>query len=91
MKPLQQFPENAKFYQSYNFYNDMNGNPRIFYIIYDENMIEIGYCQDNYAGKSFQIGRKELKVLSTIYQKNGIRDFKRSIADLPEFKNEART
>ena len=87
MATLQALPENARFYIEKNFYNDVNGNPRIYFEIYDENMNFLGFCQDNYAGTNFCYGR-DIKRVS--YQKaSGIRQYKQSLKGCIEFENKS--
>lgn len=86
---LAQFPENAKFYITKNFYNDVYGNPRKFYEIYDQEMNYLGYCQDNYAGENF-CGGRNLKRIDYILIKGGFRDYKKRIKNDTEFKNQSK-
>ena len=89
MKTLSKFPENAKFYIVKNFYNDTNGNPRIFYEIYDNDMSYLGYCEDNYAGTNFCTGRNLKKIGSTIFCRGRYRIYIKSIKNDTKFINES--
>lgn len=85
---MQIIPTTAKFYITKNFYNDINGNPRKFYELYDENMKYLGYCQDNYAGNNFTYGRDLRKIGSTVYIRGGYRSYTKSIKKDIQFRNE---
>lgn len=85
---MQTLPTTAKFAISKNFYNDVNGNPRIFFEIFDKDMNYLGFIQDNYAGTNFLGGRPDLSIIRYEYSKSGIRDYKKSLKGDIEFKNE---
>ena len=85
---MQVIPTTAKFYICKNFYNDINGNPRIFFEFYDSEMQYLGYCQDNYAGENFTYGRNLKKIGSTVFVRGGYRSYMKSIKNDTEFKNE---
>lgn len=87
MAKLATLPTTAKFCICKNFYNDVNGNPRRYFEIFDENMNYLGYIQDNYAGENF-LGGTEVKVIRYEYCKTGIRDYKKELKGDVEFKNE---
>lgn len=86
MATYQTIPAEAVFYAKKNFYNDVNGNPRIFYPLFDKDMKYLGDVEDNHAGTNFLSGRK-LRYLN-LYQgkQHGIRAYKKQIPQL--FKNE---
>lgn len=84
---MQAIPTNAKFFIEKNFYNDVNGNPRIFFELYDENMKYLGYCQDNYAGQNFLSNRAIYKVGATVFIRGGYRKYIKSIKNDIEFEN----
>ena len=79
-------PTTAKFYIEKNFYNDVNGNPRIFFEMYDSEMNYLGYCQDNYAGTNFNVGRDIRKVSSSLVR-GGYRSYTASIKNDTQFEN----
>ena len=84
---MQTIPTSAKFYITKNFYNDINGNPRRFFELYDSEMNYLGYCEDNYAGENFCIGRN-LKRIDNILLKSGYRQYKSRLTYDTQFKNE---
>ena len=84
---MQTIPTSAKFYITKNFYNDINGNPRRFFELYDSKMNYLGYCEDNYDGENFTYGR-DLKRVGNILSKSGYRQYKASIKNDIQFKNE---
>lgn len=85
---MQEIPTIAKFYIAKNFYNDINGNPRKFYEMYDEEMQYLGYCTDNYAGENFTYGRNLKKIGATVFSRGGYRSYLKSIKNDIQFKNE---
>ena len=85
---MQVIPESAKFFIEKNFYNDVNGNSRIFFELYDSNMNYLGYCQDNYSGQNFIYGRNIRKVGSTVFMRGGYRKYVKTLKGDIEFKNQ---
>lgn len=85
---MQTIPTTASFYIEKNFYNDVNGNPRIFFEMYDNQMNYLGYCQDNYAGNNFNVGRNIRKVGSTNFSRGGYRNYVKNLKNDVQFKNE---
>lgn len=84
---MQTIPTTAKFFIEKNFYNDVNGNPRIFFELYDENMKYLGYLQDNYAGQNFLSNRVIYKIGATVFIRGGYRSYMKSIKNDTEFQN----
>lgn len=85
---MQVIPTTAKFFIEKNFYNDVNGNPRVFFELYDENMSYLGYVQDNYAGQNFLSNRVIYKIGSTVFVRGGYRSYMKSIKSDIQFRNE---
>jgi hypothetical protein len=83
---MQTIPTTAKFYITKNFYNDVNGNPRIFFELYDTEMNYLGYCKDNYNGENFTYGRN-LKRIDNIFIRGGYRSYIKSIKNDIQFRN----
>lgn len=52
--------------QGINGKNDVNGNPNRIFRVYDKKMSYLGWIDDGYSGRNFQMGRK-VKELTTIY------------------------
>jgi hypothetical protein len=85
---MQAIPNTAKFYITKNFYNDINGNPRKFYELYDAEINYLGYCKDNYAGENFTYGRDLKKIGKTVLNRGGYREYIKGLKSCTEFKNE---
>lgn len=85
---MQVIPESTKFFIEKNFYNDVNGNPRIFFELYDSEMKYLGYCQDNYSGQNFLSNRNIRKVGSTVFSRGGYRNYVKTLKNDIEFKNQ---
>jgi hypothetical protein len=86
MTTLATIPATAVYYAKKNFYNDVNGNPRIFYPLFDKDMKYLGDCEDNYAGNNFTYGRNLQYLALHVGKQNGIRAYRAQIPQL--FKNE---